>query len=170
MKARASLEVIPIIKDFIYGNKIKCIVKKEYGRFETHYYDIGDNNILQIYSKDPNEEKHVDNPELVGSPTYDDDKRMICQWTWGEPLAYFLDYRIESNSMLKQLYAMVDSKTNLVMTAGILIGMNKIKGSKKGLFEDPMLLALGLVFIMAAASLLITYFGFQKHGVDLLGR
>lgn len=170
MKTRASIELLPLIKDFMYGDKVRCIVKMPYGKFETHMYSVDENSFLEVFDKIKNTEKGVDNPKLIGAQTYDLDGRLTCQWTWGEPFAFYLDHRIQSDEMLRQLYGLIDDKTNQSLTTGIVIGMNKVKGAKKSLFEDPMLLALGLVFIISAATLILMWLGFEKLGVDLLAR
>ena len=135
MKQRASIDLIPLVKDLIYSKKIKCIVRMNYGKFETHYYTVGDNSVLEVYTDQKEDEKYIDNPKVSGRPTYDEDGRLICQWHWGQPFAFFLSHKLESDEMLKRVYEMLDDKTNQAMTTGILLGMNKIKGKKKGLFD-----------------------------------
>ena len=170
MKQRASIDLIPQIKDLIYGKKIKCIVRMNYGKFETYYYTVGDNNILEVYSADKDTEKYVDNPKLMGKPTYDEDGRLICQWRWGQPFAFFLSHKLESDEMLVKVYEMLDDKTNAILSTGILLGMNKVQGKKKGLFEDPIMMAMIFVVALMAANLILSYISFEKLGVDLLAR
>ena len=141
-----------------------------YGKFETHYYKIGENNVLEVFTDKKDAEESIDNPKLMGKPTYDEDGRLICQWRWGQPFAFFLSHKLESDEMLNHVYEMLDDKTNQTLTTGILIGMNKVKGKKKGLLEDPILMAMAFVVILTAASLILNYFSFEKLGVDLLAR
>lgn len=170
MKQRAIIDLVPLIKDLIYGKKIKCIVRMNYGKFETHYYTVGDNNVLEVFSNDKDNEEYVHNPKLMGKPTYDEDGRLISQWRWGQPFAFFLSHKLESDEMLNRVYEMLDDKTNQTLSTGILIGMNKTHGKKKGLLEDPVIMAMILVVILVAANLVIDYLSFSKLGVDLLAR
>ena len=165
MKAHPLYEVVPIIKDLIYRNKVETIVKMAFGKYETYYYDIDENRLLQVYSK-TNDEKSVNNPKLIGLQTFNKDGRLICRWVDGQPFAFFMEEKIDSNKMIRELYQMLDDKANQVLTVGIAIGMNKMKGVKKTLFEDPTLLALGVVFIALVALIFLSYTGFSELGVS----
>lgn len=170
MKQRAIIDLVPIIKDLIVGKKIKTIVRMNYGKFETHYYSVGDNNVLEAFSTAKESEEYVQNPKLMGKPTYDEDGRLICQWRWGQPFAFFLSHKLESNEMLLKVYEMLDDKTNSILQTGIMIGIHKNQGKKKGLLEDPVILAMIIVLFVVIANLVISYISFEKLGVDLLAR
>ena len=72
MKQRAIIDLVPLIKDMIYGKKIKCIVRMNYGKFETHYYTVGDNNILEVFATNKDDEKYVHVVKLIYSPSRDE--------------------------------------------------------------------------------------------------
>ncbi|KKL19541.1 hypothetical protein LCGC14_2464470, partial [marine sediment metagenome] len=93
-----------------------------------------------------------------------------AQWRWGQPFAFFLGHKLESDEMLNHVYEMLDDKINQTLTAGILIGMNKSKGKKKGFFEDPIMLAMLVVIALTAANIIFSYISFDQLGVDLLAR
>lgn len=165
MKAHPLIEIIPIIKDLIYRDKVQTIVKMPFGKFETHYYDVDENSMLQVYSK-TSDEKSVNNPKILGLQTFDKDGRLICRWIQGQPFAFFMEEKTDASKMVREIYQMLDDKVNQTLTAGIAIGMNKVKGVKKSLFDDPVIVALGVVFLALIAVLFISYTGFSELGVS----
>lgn len=172
MKARLIFDIldeIPLVNQFVYGNKVKCAVREPYGKYETHYFEVDKNRMLQVYSKEK-DEKGAKNPKLVGKPTYDVSGKLTAQWVRGQPFAFFLDEKVNSDSLLNRMYEMLDEEGSQLLNTGIIIGMKMVKGEDKELFEDPVLIGIGIIIIGIAALVFINLTGFEQLGADLFGR
>ncbi|MFW6275101.1 MAG: hypothetical protein ACOC2M_00545 [bacterium] len=161
------LNLIPILDSMIYGDKAKVLIKQNYGKYETYYYDLDENRKLLIHDKEKTPEKAVHNPKILGKPTYDEDGRLICNWVYGEPFGYFMNHKLDSEEILQKVYNELDDKVNQVLTTGITIGMNRVKGVKKGLFEDPMIYVVLGTAVIALATAFMVYTGFKEQGIDI---
>ena len=158
-----------IVPKFIYHNKVKVLVKKPYGKFETHYYDIDENNMIQVYDKKPNTIEGIKNPKIAGNPTYDKDGRLLCQWTEGEPIAFYLLEKVPADKLLKEIYTQMDEKGIQTLNTGIIVGMNRVKKpEKKGWLEDNMFYVLLAILAATVITGVMVYTGLEQLGVKFI--
>jgi len=165
MKARAIFELIPPIKDLIYGKNPHVLVKKSYGKYERHYFKINENNELLVHGKHPDEEGSLYNPTIKGKPTYDADGRFFLKWDEKDKFAYPIDGADGFQDSVN-----IDLKIKTAYSIGFLNGRNNNPtGAKKGFFDDKTNLILILLIIASIALLFLTYTGFTDLGVVFFG-
>ncbi|KKK54149.1 hypothetical protein LCGC14_3087640 [marine sediment metagenome] len=168
MKLHAWMEIFPFdrppLKQFFLGRKAIVYVLMNYGKVEKHAYMINDNNELQVFTKQKHSEESMYNPKIKGNAIMSENNHLTFTWKFGSDTAYSLfDQGRYEEGMNK------DQKVEQALNTGIVIGMNRARGTKTSLWQDPVLLALGVVVIVSVATLAMVYLGFDAHGVPILG-
>ncbi len=87
MKANPLIESIGILEKFVYKDKDIFFVKLPTKKTEKHYYDVGVDGSVKVFSGNGKEE--LKNPIIKGSNYCIDSrsKRNLYKWTWGQPSA-----------------------------------------------------------------------------------
>lgn len=148
-------------KGFLLGNKAIVYVAKPYGKIEKHAYKINESRELEVYEESSKQE----NPSIKGNYVYDENNRVLLQWREGDDFAYPLS-ATESDS--RELIAAKERARRMFQRGYALGAYDTASPHKKGLFDDPVLLAMGVVVIVTAASMLLNYFAFDAMGVGIL--
>lgn len=148
-------------KSIFLGDKAIVHVKMPYGKIEKHAYPLNEDNNLLIYRTDT--PSPTDNPKVKGAFVYDENNRPLFKWQYGEDFAYPLT----SDNDMRELISSKE-RARRQFWRGYELGAYSASGApKKAFWEDPLMVAIGIVIIAVVANLAITYFGFDALGVGL---
>lgn len=158
------LDRIPGIQKFVFWGKARVYIYKAYGKWETHYFPVNEKGVLEVYGNNKQDERTQYNPQVLGKPSYSVDGKLTFKWVEGEPFAYSLGETVKYDNVLKRVYNLLDDKMNQMLTVGIAIGMNRARGMRKNIWEDPVFIAIAAIAILLFINTAITYLGIEQVG------